>query len=147
MRGQALGSSSRTALRRRWAVVREVVAYIENNFAERINLQDLADVADLSIFRLVTVFRNEIGVPPHRYLCHVRVRHAQTLLGRGVPPAIAASEAGFFDQSHLSRHFKRICGITPGQYVAQARLSSDSSQALSGPGRRVTSAVPLGAVA
>lgn len=101
--------------------VRRVAAHIETHFMERLALRELAPIAKLSVFRLVTVFRREVGMPPHRYHCHVRVRHAMALLGRGVPPAIVASEAGFFDQSHLSRHFKTICGVTPGQYLAQCR--------------------------
>ena len=105
----------------RTAAVRRVAAHIEQNFMERLTLQDLAALAGLSVFRLVTVFRREVGMPPHRYLCHVRIRAARALLGRGVPPAIVASEAGFFDQSHLSRHFKSICGVTPGQYLARCR--------------------------
>lgn len=105
----------------RTPAVRRVAAHIEANFTDRVTLQDLAAIAGLSVFRLVTVFRREVGVPPHRYLCHVRIRAAMALLGRGIPPAVVASEAGFFDQSHLSRHFKTICGVTPGQYLARCR--------------------------
>jgi transcriptional regulator GlxA family with amidase domain len=103
------------------AAIGQVVEFIEQNFADRLQLRDLAKIADLSVFRFVTVFRHHTGLPPHRYLCHVRVRRAKSLLRQGVPLAIAASEAGFFDQSHLSRHFKNICGITPGQYVSRMR--------------------------
>lgn len=106
----------------RSAAVRRVAAHIEAHYAERLTLAELAAIAGLSVFRLVTVFRREIGLPPHRYLCHVRIRRAQAMLSRGVPPAVVASEAGFFDQSHLSRHFKSICGVTPGQYSARHRV-------------------------
>ena len=44
---------------------------------------------------------------------------AQALIRAGMPPATVASEAGFYDQSHLSRHFKSLCGMTPGQYVIE----------------------------
>jgi AraC-like DNA-binding protein len=44
------------------------------------------------------------------------VRRARELLERGVPPAAAAVSVGFCDQSHLSRHFRRIVGATPGLY-------------------------------
>jgi transcriptional regulator GlxA family with amidase domain len=104
---------------RRAAAVRRAAEYIEQNSTERILLQELAALANLSPCRFATVFRREIGLPPHRYLCHVRIQHAITLLRSGVPLAAAASEAGFFDQSHFSRHFKSICGITPGKYVSQ----------------------------
>jgi AraC-like DNA-binding protein len=45
------------------------------------------------------------------------MRHAQQLLDAGMP---TAREAGFYDQSHLSRHFKSVCRMTPGQYLARA---------------------------
>src|SRR5215471_5503613 len=105
---------------RRAAAVRRAAEYIEQNSTERIMLEELAALANLSPCRFATVFRREIGLPPHRYLCHVRIQHAMALLRSGVPLAIAASEAGFFDQSHFSRHFKNICGITPGKYLSQA---------------------------
>src|SRR5262249_24962127 len=102
------------------AGISRALDHIEENFAERISVEDLSELAELSIFRFVTVFKRQVGLPPHRYICHRRVREAKVLLRAGVAPAIAAIEAGFFDQSHLSRHFKSICGMTPGQYVAHA---------------------------
>jgi transcriptional regulator GlxA family with amidase domain len=106
---------------RRSATIRKAIAYIEQNSSERVTLQALAEVTNLSLFRFATVFRCETGLSPHRYLCRVRVEHAKTLLESGVPLAIVASEAGFFDQSHLSRHFKSLCGVTPGKYLSQVR--------------------------
>jgi transcriptional regulator GlxA family with amidase domain len=101
----------------------DVARYIEANFSERIALKDLASVAELSVFRLVTVFRREMGISPYRYLNAVRVKKAQQLLRDGVPPAIAAIEVGFFDQSHLCWHFRTICGMTPGQFLANPASS------------------------
>ena len=98
--------------------IAEVARYIEANFSQRVTLKDLASVAELSVFRLVTVFHREMGISPYRYLSAVRVRRAQELMRNGVPPAIAAIEVGFFDQSHLCRHFRAICGVTPGQFLA-----------------------------
>jgi transcriptional regulator GlxA family with amidase domain len=96
----------------------DAIRYMEDNYAEHISLADLAHIAGLSLYRFVTVFSREIGISPHRYLCLVRVRAAQTLLREGVAPAIAAIEVGFFDQSHLCRHFRAACGMTPGQFIA-----------------------------
>jgi transcriptional regulator GlxA family with amidase domain len=96
--------------------IMDVIAHIEANYSNAIPLRDLAAIARLSVLRLITSFRQEVGIPPHRYQCDVRVREAQALLRQGVPLATAAIEAGFFDQSHLTRHFKRVCGSTPGQY-------------------------------
>lgn len=96
--------------------IRDVVAHIEANYRSAVPLVDLAAIAKVGVVRLVTRFRREVGMPPHRYLCDLRVRAAQDLLRQGVSPAAAALEAGFFDQSHLTRHFKRVCGSTPGRY-------------------------------
>jgi len=100
--------------------IRRALAIMQANFAEPLTVAQLAAVSGLSPCRFVTVFRRQVGVPPHQYLCRLRVAHARDLLRRGVSAAETATEAGFFDQSHLSRHFKRICGVTPGRFAAMA---------------------------
>lgn len=99
--------------------IQRALAHIERHFTDAIYVQDLAALAGLSVCRFVTVFRQQVGLTPHRFICHRRVRYAKALLREGVPMAQAASEAGFFDQSHLSRHFKSICGVTPGRYLRE----------------------------
>jgi AraC-like DNA-binding protein len=94
------------------------IAYIDEHLHERLSLEDLAAKAGLSVWRFATVFRRQAGVPPRRYICGLRVRRVQALLADGMSAASAASAAGFYDQSHLSRHFKNTCGMTPGQYLA-----------------------------
>ncbi|MCZ8181372.1 MAG: AraC family transcriptional regulator [Beijerinckiaceae bacterium] len=96
----------------------DIRSYIERNYAERLALEDLADRAGLSVFRFVTLFRRRFGVSPYRFLSMVRVQAAQQLLLEGTPPAIAAIEVGFCDQSHLCRHFRSLCGTTPGRFLA-----------------------------
>ncbi|HTZ80000.1 MAG TPA: AraC family transcriptional regulator [Stellaceae bacterium] len=98
--------------------IRTALRFMEANFAEPLSLAQLARMSNLSVFRFATVFRREMGLPPHQYLCRLRISHAQSLLRLGTSPAIAAMESGFFDQSHLCRHFKRVCGVTPGQFAA-----------------------------
>jgi len=98
-----------------------VLRHIHEHLGQPLTLAELAGLAGLSIWRFATVFRQQIGVSPHRYICRLRVERAQALIREGVPAATAASEAGFYDQSHLSRHFKTICGMTPGQYLMVAR--------------------------
>lgn len=107
------------------ARVRDVIAHIEANYSAAIPLEHLAAIANVGVIRLITSFRREVGIPPHRYQCDVRVRAAQAMLRRGVTPAVAALEAGFFDQSHLTRHFKRVCGSTPGKYRGANRNGLD----------------------
>lgn len=99
--------------------IRHALDHIERNFTDAIYLEHLAGLAGLSVCRFVTVFRRQVGLTPHRFICHRRIAYAKRLLREGVPMALAASEAGFFDQSHFSRHFKNICGITPGRYLRE----------------------------
>jgi transcriptional regulator GlxA family with amidase domain len=101
--------------------IEQVVRHVHKHLGQPLTLTELAGLAGLSIWRFATVFRQQVGVSPHRYICRLRVERAQDLIRKGVPPATAASEAGFYDQSHLSRHFKSIHGMTPGQYVTAAR--------------------------
>jgi len=96
--------------------IERAVSLIELAFAEPVTLAELASAAGLSVSRFATLFRQEMGVSPHRYVCLVRIRHAQRLLRKGVPPCTVATEVGFFDQSHLGRHFRRVVGVTPGDY-------------------------------
>ncbi|WP_103870493.1 helix-turn-helix domain-containing protein [Bosea lathyri] len=108
--------------------IRRALSHIERHFTETLYLEELAGLAGLSICRFVTVFRRQVGLTPHRFICHRRIRYAKALLRDGMPPALAASEAGFFDQSHLSRHFKNICGITPGRYLRDIEAAPQPSR-------------------
>jgi AraC-like DNA-binding protein len=94
--------------------------YLEEHAAENVTLQALARFAGLSAFHLCRVFRDSVGMPPHSYQTQVRVRRAKPLLRAGLPITQVAAEAGFYDQAHLTRHFKRIVGLTPGGYVKDA---------------------------
>jgi AraC-like DNA-binding protein len=84
-------------------------------------LGELALVTGVGPFALMRAFQAETGLPPHAYLNQHRVRQARQLLDRGVPPAAAAAEAGFADQAHLTRHFKRVMGVPPGAYQRARR--------------------------
>lgn len=97
--------------------VKIVQEYLAAFPGENVALDRLAQEAGLSAFHLCRVFRRATGLSPHAYQLLVRVRLAKTLLARGTPIAQAAVEAGFFDQAHLTRHFRAICGVTPGRYL------------------------------
>jgi len=101
--------------------VKRIRDHIHDRYRENISLADLATVSGMSRYHLIRVFRMETGLSPHAYLTQVRVNMAKGLLARRVPPAHAAAASGFFDQSHLTRHFKAITGLTPGQYASFAQ--------------------------
>jgi len=77
---------------------------------------DLAAAAGCSRYAAYRAFHQAYGLAPSDYQRQLRVRAARGLLSRGVPPAAAAAEAGFADQAHLTRWFRRYYGITPGAY-------------------------------
>jgi AraC-like DNA-binding protein len=66
---------------------------------------------------LVRTFTSEFGMPPHKYLTGRRIERARRLLLDGMRPADVAASVGFYDQSHLNRHFKRMLATTPARYA------------------------------
>ena len=100
--------------------------YLEDNRAKNVSLEELASLAHLSPYHLARVFKEEVGLPPHAYQTQARVRRAKDLLLRGWPVSRVAREAGFFDQSHFARHFKRLVGVSPGSYVRNDPLPENS---------------------
>lgn len=70
---------------------------------------------------LVRAFGREFGISPHQYLTSRRVDRARRLLLDGMPAGEVAVTVGFYDQSHLIRHFRRILGATPAAWSRPAR--------------------------
>jgi AraC-like DNA-binding protein len=97
------------------------IEYIDEHLDERLSLNELATRAGLSVWRFCAVFRQHAGLSPRRYIWRQRVQKAQSLLAGGASPAAAALMTGFYDQSHLCRHFRSTCGMTPGQYIHRHR--------------------------
>lgn len=81
------------------------------------DLDRLARETRLSRFQVLRAFKHKYGLPPHAYQLRVRVGRAQRALRAGLPPADVAADHGFVDQSHLSRHFKQLIGVTPVAYA------------------------------
>jgi AraC-like DNA-binding protein len=94
---------------------------IDDAPAEAISLAELSDLCGLSRFQFLRSFARSTGLTPHAYMLQRRIDLARRLVGEGMPLAEAASESGFFDQSHMTRHFARILGATPGGYALAMR--------------------------
>lgn len=94
--------------------------HLEENFWRNTSLAELASLCSLSPFFLARAFARDTGLPPHAYLDGVRLRHARRLLDCGESIASVASAVGYADQSHLTKRFKRLYGITPGQYQSRS---------------------------
>ena len=81
----------------------------------------MAELTGLNTRRLLRAFEQSVGVPPHAYQIQARVQKAKSLLLARMPAAEAAAMVGFHDQSHLTRHFKRLVGVTPGAFQRGVR--------------------------
>jgi AraC-like DNA-binding protein len=77
---------------------------------------------------LVRAFSREFGMPPHLYLTGRRVDLARRHLLAGLPTAEVAARSGFYDQSHLTRHFRRMLGVTPARYARSGPPEPPSSE-------------------
>ncbi|MGC4835352.1 AraC family transcriptional regulator [Micromonospora vinacea] len=84
---------------------------------EGVTLGEAAELLRAHPTHLVRTFTHAHGLPPHSYLTGRRVELARRLLLSGQRPAAAAAEAGFFDQAHLTRHFRRYLGVSPARYL------------------------------
>jgi AraC-like DNA-binding protein len=97
--------------------LRRVRMYIEEHLVERIRLADLAAVAGLSVYHFAREFKRTVGLSPHSYVTRRRVEGAQEMLASTDRPlSDVALACGFFDQSHLARHFREFAGVTPAEY-------------------------------
>jgi AraC-like DNA-binding protein len=103
----------------RWQrpIVDEARSYLEANSADPVCLARLGRRAGVSPFALLRMFRAAVGLSPREYQTLIRVARAKRLLRDGKPIAQAAAETGFCDQTHLTRHFRRVVGMTPGRYL------------------------------
>lgn len=93
-----------------------VRAYLEEHYTENVSIETLSQLSQLSPYYLIRCFRQQLGLPPHRYQRQVRLLKAKQALHTSQSLTAIASDAGFFDQSHFIRSFKRVFGVTPGQY-------------------------------
>lgn len=104
------------------AVARHLRDLLDAHLVEEISLDQAAALLQAQPSHLVRTFTRAYGLPPHRYLTGRRVDRARHLLLDGMPIAEAASAAGFHDQPHLTRHYRRLLGTTPGRHAtARAR--------------------------
>lgn len=106
--------------------VKRACDYIADRATEGISLSEVAEYVNLSRYYFLRVFHKDVGMPPHAYLESVRIGKAKRLLDQGLPLNEVALQSGFSDQSHFTNRFKRLIGVTPGQYVREIRLGATS---------------------
>ncbi|QOC93204.1 helix-turn-helix transcriptional regulator [Micromonospora craniellae] len=100
------------------ALARRLRGLLDERAVAGVTLETAARELDASPAHLVRSFTAAYGLAPHAYLTGRRIDEARRLLLRGVPAGQVAASTGFYDQPHLTRHFRRYLGVTPGRYAA-----------------------------
>ncbi|MDR3374642.1 MAG: AraC family transcriptional regulator [Ancalomicrobiaceae bacterium] len=106
--------------------VRSVRQRLAATDVARPTLEQLAATAGLSPWHLQRLYLRQTGLSPHDADQAIRLRQARTLVLAGMPLAVAAAVAGFSDQSHFNRVFKRLMWLPPGRWAAQVQRSRSS---------------------
>jgi AraC-like DNA-binding protein len=92
--------------------------YLRAHFSEPVTIPALASMMGLAESHLIRAFHREFGLPPHAYQMRLRLAAACELLAAGLSVSTVAFESGFADQSHLSRNFKAVYGLTPAAWAS-----------------------------
>jgi AraC family transcriptional regulator len=101
---------------------RRALELMDAKLDSNLSVELLASEAGLSPAHFARAFRESFGLPPHRYLLHLRLERARRMLdGENAVLADIAQRAGFADQAHFTRFFKREYGVTPGIVLRSRR--------------------------
>ncbi|WP_147917001.1 AraC family transcriptional regulator [Ruania zhangjianzhongii] len=98
-------------------LARRLRELLDDRLTERFTIAEAARTLRSHPNHLVRAFSDAYGIPPHRYVIGRRVDAARRLLLTGMSPANAAAAAGFYDQAHLTRHFRKLLGVTPVDFL------------------------------
>lgn len=101
-----------------------VITFVTENYARDIEVADMAEHVLLSVSQLQREFSKSFGITPNRYLREVRVGVVRHLLENSDKPlSTISTDCGFYDQSHMTRHFKTSTGLTPLKYRQRFRVT------------------------
>lgn len=113
-----------TDVRRDRPVAHRLRDLLDARLVEGVTLPEAAGEIGASPTHLVRSFGSEFGIPPHRYLTGRRLDRARRLLLAGERAADVAVAVGFHDQAHLTRHFRRLLGVSPAAYARSGTMAS-----------------------
>ncbi|KAA3449069.1 AraC family transcriptional regulator [Mesorhizobium sp. SARCC-RB16n] len=99
-----------------WRAATVAREYLTENLDRPVRSGELEAVTGLDRYALSRHFRTAFSTSPHRFLVMRRLQRARRMIAAGEPLAQIAIEAGFSDQSHFNRQFKKAFGITPGRW-------------------------------
>ncbi|MGI5455918.1 AraC family transcriptional regulator [Streptomyces sp. CA-249302] len=100
-------------------LARNLRELLDEHITDGLTLDRAAALVHAHPAHLVRAFSTAYGIAPHQYLNSRRVDRARRLLLDGLPATEVATATGFFDQSHLTRHFRKLVGVTPGRYARE----------------------------
>ncbi len=97
--------------------LQKVIEHIETHFVDEIDAENLAALAGLSVPHFNRLFRKVLRLSPMEYVLSLRVQEAQRLLATTrMPLSEVAAATGFYDQSHFTKRFRKVTGVTPSGY-------------------------------
>ncbi|MEU4652419.1 AraC family transcriptional regulator [Streptomyces sp. NPDC023723] len=111
------------AVRRDPVLARRLRELLDERVVQGLSLTEATALVPAHPAHLVRAFSGAYGIAPHQYLMSRRVDRARRLLLAGRSPADVATATGFYDQAHLTRHFKKLVGVTPGRYRTSTGLT------------------------
>ena len=95
------------------AKLMQSIEYMSENFDETVQLENLANISGLSKYHFLRKFKEEFNMTPHAYLLQIRIQKAKNMLLQNKSLSQIALSCGFSDQSHFTRVFGKIYGMSP----------------------------------
>jgi AraC family transcriptional regulator len=96
-----------------------VATYIDQNLESNLSLAELAQVANMNLYRFARAFKQTMGLSPHQYVLQQRIDRAKSLLiNTNLPLQAISYQLGFSSQSHFTTAFRRSVGVTPKAFRA-----------------------------
>ena len=95
------------------------IEFIQENLGQNLSLAEISALVEMSPYHFCRLFKRGTGFSPHQYVREERIRRARILLAEHRLSLVEiANELGFSDQSHFTRTFRAVAGVTPSRYAA-----------------------------
>lgn len=96
--------------------INSIKTYIEEHFLETLQLRDMEEEFNINKFSLIRNFKSKFNTTPNAYQLQLKVNYGKQLLKDNDNIVDIALKAGFYDQAHFTKEFKKSYGVTPLQY-------------------------------